>query len=59
MALQLLGKRLITSLVKEAMPKTVATGGDTGSAAIDGVRGQKNIDIYHVRVGLVPCKNCK
>ena len=38
-----------------------ATSGDTGSAAIDGVRGQKNIDIFimYPRVGLVPCKSCK
>ena len=47
-ALQLLGKLFDYVLSERGQRLNIlgATSGDTGSAAIDGVRGQKNIDIF-------------
>jgi threonine synthase len=47
-ALQLLGKLFEHVLGERGQRLNIlgATSGDTGSAAIDGVRGQKNIDIF-------------
>ena len=47
-ALQLLGKLFEHVLGQRQQRLNIlgATSGDTGSAAIDGVRGQKNVDIF-------------
>ena len=62
-ALQLLGKLFEHVLGERGQRLNIlgATSGDTGSAAIDGVRGQKNIDIFimYPKGRVSPCKKCK